>query len=288
MSNKRWSVLVATIKEELNGPLTRLLREQYACEVDTVHRRQDLMPRLQGAKLYHAVLLDDLLFSTNGEGDRGPGVELITEIKRVRPATEIVVSTGGDSMLGRLAMQKGAICCAQTPIDLEYLALQVCQAAEFQRRANGQDVLGKLMNTNLALHGEKNEEELLDAVLKGVQSFGFDRVRLYLLSGDGMFLEAVASVGMDTYFKHARLPLKDCHYMNELLKARRSLVFKRSDSDMVPFEQLLDKADVDGWAGVPMSLNDVIMGKLSVDNKHSGLSILEGDLVPLEVCAAHA
>jgi PAS domain S-box-containing protein len=288
MPKRSWDVLIAACKKDLSEPLAALLREEHQCQVKTVHRRHDILPVLQGSKRYHAVLLDDLVLSDNGEFDLEACAELIKQMKRIRPTTEILLCTGGDPVLSRLALKEGARSCEQNPFDVETLALHVSQAVEFQQRSSEKYILEKLIEINSSLHSGKNEAELLETILNGVHSFGFDRVRLYLLSEDRKFLKPVAGLGMGADFARAPFELKDCYYMNRLLEAGRSLVFNRADGGAVPFEEILDKADVDEWAGVPMFLKGEIIGKLSVDNKFSGLSILEDDLRAIEVCASQA
>lgn len=290
MPNNSWCVLIAATDKDLREPLAAVLRERYGYQVDTVCERQEVMPLLRGATLYDAMLFEDQLFKEVGQVDPDICVAIIREMKKVRPATQILIHTGGDAVLSRVAMKEGAFCCEQHPFDLEGLAMHVYQAVRFQQRFRVEQVLHKLITPNSKLHDEKSEGELIDEILKGVQGFGYDRVRLYLLSEDGRFLEAVAGLAMGAEFERTRLPLEDCYFMKQLLEARRPMVFRRVDHVSVPFEQILDKEDVDEWASVPMFLDadGDIIGKLSVDNKSSGRLILEEDLLWVEVVAGHA
>jgi PAS domain S-box-containing protein len=284
--SKSPGVLIAAANEELREPLARLLEEKHHCQVETVSRRRDVLPLLQGSSRYEAVLVDKGLLWDDEEFDDAPGMKLLKDIKQISPTT--LIHTGGNPTLSKLALETGALCCEQHPFNLENLALQVCQAVEFQQRSREQQVLETLIEINSSLHNARNERELLDAILNGVHRFGFDRIRLYLLSEDRNYLEAVAGLGMGDDFNKARLPLKDCYYMKRLLEEGCPLVFNRKEAAAVPFEQLLDKAEVEEWAGVPMRLKGEIIGKLSVDNKRSRRLILQEDLGALEVCASQA
>ena len=290
MPNKSWSVLIAANDEGLTAPLAAMLRERYGYQVDTVREWQKVKPLLQSTTLYSAVLLDCKLLKEAGPFGSADCVDFMGEMKRVCPATQILIRTGGDPLLARVALKEGAFCCEQNPFDLESLVLHVHQAVKSHESFRSEQNLRKLIEINSKIRDERNEASLLDTILSGIRDFGYDRVRLYLLSEDGQFLDAVAGAGMGADFERARLRMEHCYSMKQLMKERRPLVFRRTDYSEVPFEKALDKEDVDEWASVPMFLDTEgeIVGKVSVDNKSSGRPILEEELRWVAICAGHA
>ncbi|MFZ0544003.1 MAG: GAF domain-containing protein, partial [Candidatus Promineifilaceae bacterium] len=146
----------------------------------------------------------------------------------------------------------------------------------------------QLLVTSTAMLSGWSLPDVLKTILAGVQSIGLDRVRLYLLSEDGKMLSAKAHINMGQDFTGLQLPVESDVYIQEIFEGVCPRIFNRENSQPWPYEEALAKEGVDEWVGVPLLLHDKIIGMLAADNKFSHRPILEEEVEPLSIFAAHA
>ena len=150
-----------------------------------------------------------------------------------------------------------------------------------------QQVFALLRETNANLAGNQSHAEALERVLHAIKSFGFDRVRLYKLSEDGV-MTAKAHVGMEPSFVGMAWALAEDFYMQRLLNHPSPHICRRSDSPLLPHEKEIGKEGVEEWACLPLILRGRVIGQIAADNKHSRRQISEAELNDLALFAAQA
>jgi GAF domain-containing protein/CheY-like chemotaxis protein len=293
MNDQPLRVLLVDDEASLREPLATYLRREHSYYVDTAASGQETLARIEDAQgQYDVALIDDLLMPMPDSDEPRPlGIKLMAEIKACYPHIEFIIFTGWGMDSALEALRAGAYRYIRKPFDIEELAVMIEHAAEYQRLkgvAREKQILEQLMQTSTALLRGRDLHDVLDTILRGVQTIGFDRVRLYLLSEDGQTMVGRAQVGMETEFVGLELPVADDVYVQALLADPRPRAFEREDDKPVPYEQQLAKEEINQWACVPLLLRGEVIGKLSADNKFSKRLITEAELEPIALFASQA
>jgi PAS domain S-box-containing protein len=293
MSEQLLRVLLVDDEASLREPLTKYLRRECGYSVDTAATGEEALARIDAAQgQYDVAVIDNLLTPQMGCEPEPLGIKLMTEVRARYSNIEYILFTGWGMDSGLDALRAGAYRYIRKPFDPEELAVLIEHAAEHRRLKNAAReklILEQLMRTSAALLSEHELSEVLDIILHGVQSMGFDRVRLYLISDDRTAMVAEAHVGMDTPFIGLTFPIADDIETQILLDQPRPRVCRRTDGRPL-HELLLGREDIDQWACAPLLLRGEVIGKVSVDNKFSKqpISAAELDLVALFVSQAAA
>lgn len=271
--------------------LDRLLHDHLVCSVDIAHSGGQAEQFIQSERLYQIALIDDTLPQTVGEEPQRIGIDLVQKIKARYSQAESIVFIDYSEERALEALRAGAFGYLRKPINGEELAIVAGQAAEFQRLkriSRDNQILQPLMDTNTALLRGYDHQEVLNRIVSAVQTVGFDRVRLYLVSDDEKSLIGKAQVGMDKRFVGMNWPLADDYYMQVLLNDPHPHVFKHESSKPAHSEELLFKEGVEEWVAVPLVLQGRLIGELSADNKSTHRPIIEEELAPLALFASQA
>lgn len=253
--------------------------------VDTAYDVALAWEMVQRANIgYDVVLLNDTVSPSAGEQPKSVGLELKKKIEDGWPETQVSIYTGCGVDRGCDSLRAPELRCLGRSFNSDQLGSLVHQAADNQRlrqtlRQN--ETLGRLLESSVALLGGQSEDQVLESILRDVQSIGFDRARLYLLSENGTQVICRACVGMGEGFLGQKWPLTDDEYMQTLIESPVSYVFKREPGKPKHSESALAKEDVDEWACVPLRLHGKVIGNLSADNKHTQRAIQEAELVPV-------
>src|ERR1035438_5699140 len=98
-------------------------------------------------------------------------------------------------------------------------------------------VLKSLLEASTALVGGCTQGEVFQKILEGIQQLGFRRVRLYLISDDGVKLKGVAQIGTGESFVGVEWDVAADEHMQILLREPWPHVFRtapeRSDRKSV-------------------------------------------------------
>ncbi len=272
-------VLLVDDEVSFRNQLKKYLQSQHGYQVTDVgdgRAAQESVANNPGA--YHVALVDEIL-----EGEVS-GFELLQWIKAHAPQIEVIVFTtwGMDNALN--ALRAGAYRYLTKPFNPEELALLVklaAEVAELRDAAREKDVLSNLMMVSTALLSGRREDEILKVALQAIHAIGFDRVRLYELQENGAYLCARAHIGMDDSFLQARWKTEDDELMQQVLRDPRVHVFRRRKGEEVPYEDVLDKGDVDEWICAPLVVEGQVIGKLSADKKYSRAPVTDAEKEPL-------
>lgn len=291
MSEQPLRVLLVDDDADLREPLAKYLQQTCGYQVDTAAYSGSALAMAIRQTPYDVVLINYFLMPAPDQEPEPSGIQLLTAIKAHCPQTECILFTGLDTDVGLEALRTGAFHSIRKPFKHLELGAMIEHAVEHRRlkgEAREKEILAQLMATSAALLGERNLQEILKVILRGVQALGFDRVRLYLLSADGQFLEGHAHLGMDSAFTQLKIPVQGDRYLQKLLNHPRPQVFARKVGKPVPYEQALAKEDVNQWACVPLLFQGKVIGKLSVDNKFTQRQLVEAELGPLALFATQA
>ena len=238
---------------------------------------------------YQLAIIDDLPISHNDGALRQASVDLIRKIKTNHPETEIIFLTNQHGEHAQTALEAGAFRYLLKPINGDELMRSLRQAAEYQQLKCEKQIFESLLKTSAALSSERNQREVLQVILRGMQDAGFDRVRLYLLSRDRERLVGLAQVGMkDERFVGVEWPVADDMHMKKLIADPRPQVFSYAMGKSTNPEDRLDKDGLDEWLSVPLLLRGEVIGQLSADNIYSRRPIINRDLAPLALFADQA
>lgn len=168
------------------------------------------------------------------------------------------------------------------------LMITVNEHQRLQEIAREKQILDALMKTSTALLSGQSLMQVLEVILQGVQSAGFDRVRLYLLSEDKKFLVGKASVGMDVPFEGYTLVVAQDPYLRSLTADSGPRIFYREGIKPLPHDAGLGREKVPHWIHVPLGHNGEVIGLLVADNKFSKRPILPEVIGPFALFAAQA
>jgi PAS domain S-box-containing protein len=172
--------------------------------------------------------------------------------------------------------------------EVKQVIITMDEHQRLQTIAQEKQILDSLMRTNAALLSGQGLAQVLDAILNGVQSAGFDRVRLYLLSEDGHFMIGEAEAGMEVPFKGYKLSVVQDPYLRSMTAKSLPSVFQRLGNKALPNDVELDRSDVTEWIYVPLVQNEEVTGLLVADNKVSQQPISAAALEPFALFATHA
>jgi len=175
-------------------------------------------------------------------------------------------------------------CQLLRPVDPRELLLVVQSALECggSRDQTAQTrTLRDLFRAGAALVSGGSQQEVFRRTLEGIQGLGFSRVRLYLISDDGLKLRGIQHLGMDHRFEGVELNVGEDDWLHVLIKEPWPHVFRSSPEHPDRFANILDKNDVNEWAEVPLVLTGKVVGVISADNKGTSRLIDEKELDPL-------
>jgi DNA-binding NarL/FixJ family response regulator len=204
MNRQQLRVLVVDGDREGYEGLIELLRDRFGYIVDTLpgpRQTSEVLTEDQGN--YDVALVDDTYVAAPTRTSGSSGVALLKEIKSRYPYIEIIIFSSGESRarIGVDVLFPDAYRYLVKPANVEELEPLIRRAAEYSRLkgvAREKKTLERLMDTSTALLSGRDLEGILDTILEGVRAIGFDRVRLYLLSADKLFMIGRTEVIEDT------------------------------------------------------------------------------------------
>ncbi|MEM7115392.1 MAG: GAF domain-containing protein [Chloroflexota bacterium] len=162
------------------------------------------------------------------------------------------------------------------------------RSSELIQATHEKQILLKLLSTSTALLNKQALPDVLQTILQGVQSIGFDRVRLYLTSEDGETLTGTAHIGMDESFLGFEISLVYDKLLRQLTAVSSPEIMRRRNRKPFIFDEELDRADVDEWVYLPLTAETAVIGLMVADNKWSKRPIDEEILPALTLCASQA
>lgn len=146
--------------------------------------------------------------------------------------------------------------------------------------APGSCVLGALAEADAALHGTDGEKDALDKILKGVLSLGFERARVFIVSGDSEQLNVAAHAG--TSLDYDDRPRQMPASLGELF-GRPGARWVTADDVPADFRGLMDTEGVDACACAPIFHKGQLIGLIMADGEAGDESLL-----PLALFASQA
>lgn len=178
------------------------------------------------------------------------------------------------------------------PSDIATLISHAVSHKNLKAQSAAHVALERLMGTSTLLHDGTGLKPVLQGVLQGIHSLGFDRVRLYLLSEDRSCIVGSAHIGMEgteVPFIGLELPISVDQYLRQMLQIARPQIYRRDQlSPGVPYEKELGKEGVHEWLCAPLISQRQIIGKISADNKFSGAPLRPELLHPVALFAGQA
>ncbi|HKP86543.1 MAG TPA: GAF domain-containing protein [Blastocatellia bacterium] len=228
---------------------------------------------------YNVLLIDEAL----GDGQEPQVIELATRIQSLSPQVEPVILTGSDGEPAR------AFRCLRKPVDLDKLRVVIGQAAEHQRlRATAfeKQLLERMLENSATLLAIRDRKVLFASILEGVRAIGFDRVRLYLPSGDRKHLVVGGHCGMREQYAEAEWPVDGDPHLALLMSEPYPRVFSREEAEPFLEEEPVAVGSLDRCVYAPLFLRSKFFGLLAADNGVSGGRISDEQLGPVALFAS--
>ncbi len=284
-------LLLVGVEEKRRAYLADALSKYYACALDSANGLDDALFLLHSTQHpYHVVLINDSL-SSNGDRNRDLALALMREVndKSTRPQFVVYTNSNDGQMIE--ALEAGAFRYLHQPFETDELAVHIRQAAEYQQlRSADQErrTLELLMKISAKLLDSRDEQDVLDLILEGVQAIGLDRVRLYQFDDARKVFVERSSRGMDESFVGREWSVGEFPYFQILSREHQPLILKREPSSDSRFDEWLAQEGIREWISVLLILRGEIIGKLSADNSISGRPITEETLKPFGLFASQA
>ncbi len=291
MSDQTLHVLVADGDGHRLERVVRFLDEHYFYDVEPASNAElawQLITR--PADPFQVVLIDDALPEDAARESRSNGLDLLSKIKRYEPQTEVIIYTDRNQPDVDEALRVGAFRYLTKPFNMTELAVVVRHAAEYRqlkRAESEKKAFEVLLETSSALLGgnTSTQTEALDLIVKGIQSVGFDRVRLYHLSDDERYLVRKAYVGVNGCPPGAERLSADSVPVRTLLDATQPRLLKQPNGTSAA-EDLIGDDCVAEYSCVSIQQHGKGVGIILADN--SGRPITEEMLRPLSLFASQA
>ena len=125
-------------------------------------------------------------------------------------------------------------------------------------------------------------DERINRILLNIQSLGYDRARLYLLSPESDFIVGRFQVGglkNNADIRSIKLDVKKDSCTYKSLKSRGPCFYPKGyQGRTTELDDILEKDKTEtGWLDIPLLIGHRAFGKITIDNKWSGKSLREGD-----------
>ena len=243
----------------------------------------------QSAPSCDVVLIDyDLLLDEKATG-KSPSL-LLEKLEEVRPNTAIVLLESAGCKLPLTALEGKYFKIIPNDSSPDALSRAIIRAAEYSRLLRGSyqsQLFSDLISTSNVLFQEDDLEIILRAIVDAIADIGFDRVRLFLPSDDGVELICQATNLVDDRFVGQRLPIALSEEFHEKCQTSTGYLFFRPENVDLPKHPVLDEGMVSEWVTLYL-VEGKRIGKLSVDNLLTGRPILPEAIEPLRLFASQA
>jgi PAS domain S-box-containing protein len=289
MSKQTFRVLIVDNDADRRADIENILRADDLFTVNTVADIEEAWKSvMQTESPYHIALINDGL-SALDKKHTSTSISLAEKIISNLPGIEIIVlanESNGDSTAAvelndsRLHFLTGPITPAEAADSVRHIA------ESFQARDGAiyGDLLNILSDTSIALLNELNRQEMLETVVRAIQSIGFDHVGLYLLSEDGKKLLGVAHAGFGDDFIGSEWLVRD-EAWHTLRPDSHSRLFTSELSPPLLLGRPPGTESVEEWVYLPLFRQGKFIGVLSMDNSNSRQTIRENVLNVLPLFA---
>jgi PAS domain S-box-containing protein len=268
------TILVVDDKQHVRDSLASVIRlASPLYQVAAAASGSEAIERLRQAPV--DVVLCDLVLS----GELG-GIEVTREIRRLHPATRVIVFTGVDSSSDTKvqALQAGAFSYLSKPINHDELLLGIRSINSIRST----EYLGRCFETlariAYSLQETFRESLLAERVVEGAQDLGFHRARLYLFDDKSQMLIGRAirgKVNLDRDFVGYTIPLASSPIINTIFDYDRPTVWNKEDivaqfgpQSLEPWIDEMDLRDIP-WIDAPLVVGKRHIGTLALDYRYA-------------------
>lgn len=135
-----------------------------------------------------------------------------------------------------------------------------------------------------------NLDDILNAILDGVQALGYKRVRLYRYSEEKHAFVGWKALGPKTpsNFEGYEIRLEDDTYARETYESPKARIHTLEKYGDTPGRKYLNKSEDTPWVSVPLVVGGKVYGQVNADNEGENREISQQDLELLDILAAHA
>ena len=251
-----------------------------------------LLALKKSAQPYEVILLDAALRQYD-EAPKCNGNGLVTKVKELCPAAELVLFNSSSIESTLDAIRQGAFYCLPNVVSVEELKVVLQRAVEhnlLRKESREKQMLERLMEIGTALLGCKDQGEVFDCGLRAVANLGFERARLYFWVEEervfilkGHFGPEGAPVGRRWITTESETP--------ELWREFQPVVYRDGDREGRSISEPLGEVACDEYVCVPLKMRNGMRGLIAADNRPSGNAIRQEQvnalvLIALQVAAA--
>ena len=295
MNGETSCVLFVGKQTPKNKRLIEYLTSNWHFQIERVLPRKIAHLHMPETSIFDLVLLDlKTIFSRNGS--LSDLLLLIETLQKLCPKAELVLINNPSLDNVDPVMKTDVFRCLPETMQPDSIVMHLMLAIEnrkMRHNAYEKQVLAQLLkNYTLASEGS-DLDTVLDSILQGIQSVGFDRARLYLASDDGRYFYGRAQVGMRTPYKDTFLTLriaKDSHpYLSQLQPTTNAQLYLRPNGhDPMPYDDELDNHNLKEWVYLPLIHQKQVIGLVVADNLYSKAPLLPDILESLVLFAQQA
>ena len=260
-----------------------------------------ILPRKVGqrqapAAIRFELVLVDLGSIFSGGGSLDELLLLVENLQGLCRKAELVLLNNPSLENVDPVMKAGVFRCLPQTMQPEDIAMHLMLALEnrkMRQYAYEKQLLAQLLkNYTLASEGS-DLDTVLDSILQGIQSVGFDRARLYLAIEDGRYFYGRAQVGMRMPYKESFLTLriaKDSHlYLSQLQPTTHAQVYLRPNGNgEMAYDEELDNHEIKEWVYLPLIHQKKVIGLVVADNLYSKAPLITDMLESLVLFAQQA
>lgn len=308
MNEEPFCMLFIGKQTSQNNELIKYLVEEKHFQVERILPGKITQLHASAAAKFALVLIDlEIIFSEDDSLSKLLAIEddslskllaIIEKLQSLCHEAELILLNNPSLSIVDPVMKAGGVfrCLPQT-MQPESIATHLMLAIEnrkMRHNAFAKQLLAQLLkNYTLASEGS-DLDTVLDSILQGIQSVGFDRARLYLATENGRDFYGRAQVGMKSPYKEKFLTLriaKDSHpYLRQLQPTTDAQVYLRPDKGQskMPYDDELDNHNLKEWVYLPLTHHKRVVGLVVADNLYSGAPLSTETLEPLVLFAQQA
>jgi putative nucleotidyltransferase with HDIG domain len=263
--------VLAILQEMLEGGAYNLISAYSLAEAQSIIRRQNIN-----------IVLTDLML-----GD-GTGFDLLLEVKRFHPDSQIIIMTGRPTVQDAIdAIKEGAYDYLMKPFSIERVRVTVERAAEKIRLEQENIRLKELMSfyqISEAMGSAIELGPLLDLILKtAIKEFEADCGTIFFGLEDSGPLELRASVGFDDS-DFSGMVLEHCHYIScQTADKSTSMIFDDPEIELDWGERTIKSSMCQ-----PLLSKGKVLGTIAVVRYNNNHAFTPGQLTGLALLSSKA
>ena len=283
MSNK--NILVVDDDSDIRNACMESLKFVGGYEVETAETGEEALEIIEG-KFFNIVLTDLKMPGMNG-------IEVLKQVKKIHPSTEIIVFTAYGTVESAVeAVKMGAYDYMTKPLDLDMLNIKIIKCLEKQKlisKAGMLDVITGLYEASKDMVAPLKLEQFLKAILKlACDTLSADGGSLMLLDKETKVLSIKASIGLKEEIVKSTMVKIGERISGWIVQTGESLLLIGGFTDKKQFKNIERREEIKSSICVPLKVRYRTIGVLNLNDIHRPRCFTEDDLELLSLFGSEA